>query len=70
MKKNGIWIDKEDTRPTVYLVWHTLPDGGDQLIGLCESEDDMKTCYDNALQHFDAEELHSTEVPFGWTYFE
>lgn len=70
MKRGGIWVDKKDSRPAIFLVWHYDSDEGNELIGLFEREHEMEEAYKEALKHFEAENLHWTKVPLGWSYFE
>lgn len=70
MKRGGIWVERKETRPELFLVWHHVAGEGDELIGLFEHEHEMEEAYQEALKHFEAETLHWTKVPMGWSCFE
>lgn len=70
MRRGGFWIEEKNNRPAVFLIWHNTSNDAEELIGLFEQESDMQRAYQEALRHFEAESLHWTSVPLGWSYFE
>lgn len=58
------------SRELMFLVWRKVAGEGDELIGLFDSESEMNDYYHLAMEKVDPKELHWTEVPVGWKYFD